>query len=300
MADTPDWASLRDTGYVVARGLFSDSQVAALCADYRASEKAADSNYDIRFVSPELVDELTPTLQCAAASAAAGGVDADLVHVGVYISVSSGPGFSQWHQDHESYYALQNHEHYLNVWVPIIKPDVHKSNLSIIPFDALKARSPKLHDRLFGGGAGRFETVKGRHWWVDDSTGVSEALDFHFDELGTAPELAAGDALIMRGDMCHRTQDTSTQRVAVSIRVVQSASHVTRKRLVKGCIVKYIRMSRAPVQYAAMLDCFRVARTNDLTIGEVVAMMREGKVQRSTSRMFPLRLLAEKLRASIA
>lgn len=296
---TPDWASLKEKGFVVARGLLSEEQVAALCAEYRASGESPNRNYDMRNVSAELTERLAPTLLQAAAHASAGGVDADTLYVGVYISVNSGPGFSQWHQDHESYYLYQNHEHYLNVWIPIIKPDPHRSNLSIVPFDALKARAPALHDRLVGRGAGRFETIKGRYWWIDDADRSHHALDFHLDELATAPELAAGDALVMRGDACHRRQDGDTQRVAVSFRVLRSESRLTRERLVRGGLVKYIRMMRAPHPYAAMLNCFRTAGRNDITVGQFLEMTEGGRLE-AASWTFPFRLLAEKVRASMS
>jgi hypothetical protein len=191
---------------------------------------------------------------------------------------------------------FQNHRDYLNIWVPIIKPELDKSNLSIIPFDAIKARSASLHDRLAGGGATDFVTHKGRHWLVDNMNGRRFDIGFDLGELSVTPQLAAGDALIFRGDIVHRTQDVLTQRVAASFRIMRSASPVSRKRFVRGSWRKYRMMVQAPQMYATILDCFEEARSEELTVHHLVEWMRTRGMS-ADSRVFPLRLLGEKARS---
>jgi len=56
-------------------------------------------------------------------------------------------------------------------------------------------------------------------------------VDFDLDALAVTPSLSAGDLLLMRGDLIHKTQDADTQRVSTSIRVTYSKKTITRERL---------------------------------------------------------------------
>jgi hypothetical protein len=57
-------------------------------------------------------------------------------------------------------------------------------------------------------------------------------LSCDFDEIGDTPQLEAGDLLLLRGDVFHKTQDTDTDRIAISFRMVNSKTIVRRSSLV--------------------------------------------------------------------
>ena len=50
----------------------------------------------------------------------------------------------------------------------------------------------------------------------------------HFDEIAQTPHLREGDALLFRMDLFHQTQDTETERVALSLRMVDNELPCTR------------------------------------------------------------------------
>jgi hypothetical protein len=42
-----------------------------------------------------------------------------------------------WHQDHEPYYVLQQTQNYINMYIPLVKPDPELSGLCLVPLDKL-------------------------------------------------------------------------------------------------------------------------------------------------------------------
>ena len=64
-------------------------------------------------------------------------------------------------------------------------------------------------------GAGFFHDVAGGTLAVNEDRGAARFANVRMEELAVTPHLAAGDLLLMRGDIVHRTQDTDTARVAL-------------------------------------------------------------------------------------
>lgn len=58
-----------------------------------------------------------------------------------------------WHQDRENYWMWNDVKNYLNFYIPVVKPIVEKSNLTVVPLDRLHSRAPEIHDRLISRGA---------------------------------------------------------------------------------------------------------------------------------------------------
>lgn len=133
-----------------------------------------------------------------------------------------------------------DHHHMLNFWIPIVKTEVSKSNLSLVPFDRLRERSEAAYEVMFGGGGCRFIPESGRTAVFANDGQIFEAdtpaeptlwLDFDVEELVVTPQLAAGDCLLLRGDLPHRTQDADSERVAASVRVTYSGKTVDRTKV---------------------------------------------------------------------
>jgi hypothetical protein len=70
-----------------------------------------------------------------------------------------------------------------------------------------------------GFGARRLMSENNRTYALDDNNG-GHRTNFSFDltELSVSPAISVGDVLVMRGDTIHRSQDTNTHRIAISIR----------------------------------------------------------------------------------
>ena len=123
---------------------------------------------------------------------------------------------NDWHQDHKQLLYYKDAFNAINLWIPLVKPDEHKSGLGIIPFSKL---SPTDITYFKGFGARRIVSENNRTYSLDDTNG-GHRTDFSFDlnELSVFPAISVGDVLVMRGDTIHKSQDADTHRIAMSIR----------------------------------------------------------------------------------
>ena len=196
---------------------------------------------------------------------------------GTYFSTEKGINFG-WHQDHESYFVNQTHQHYLNIYIPIKKPQLNRTNLCVIPIDRFRERAPEAWSALEWGGASTAQIEDGRTTISDDHAGgVRTTLDFELEELCETPTLAAGDALLLRGDIFHRTQDNDTARVALSVRAFNPDIKVTKEHYEQSCRAKRSFQENNPM-YGAISQAFQNRRTMNLS--ELLAFMFKARQAR--------------------
>ncbi|HEY3999258.1 MAG TPA: phytanoyl-CoA dioxygenase family protein, partial [Candidatus Xenobia bacterium] len=222
----PSWADLESKGYVVVRSWASPDEVTRLREDFEAQPLDGNKNYTLKLLGPGIIEWLTGKLHDTASQVRSHtDIRADMLAFPppVYFAIDLGTNFP-WHQDHESFFLLQEHYHYLNFYLAVVKPRPDKSNLAVIPFDRLQKLSPTFHDRVKGGGASHIMNwIEGQPaLFVDDQTGQTTVLSFDPEQAAAIPELEAGDLLIIRGDMFHRTQDVETHRISASFRMADS------------------------------------------------------------------------------
>lgn len=178
-----------------------------------------------------------------------------------------------WHQDHESFFAIQNHYDYLNFYISIKKPRKDKSNLSIIPFDVLEKESPRTFRMVVRGGAARFSSVRDRTLVYFDDTGAVHLMERDLNQLAHTPELDAGDLLLLRGDIIHCTQDTATDRVSLSFRAANAETQVHRSRLADGGPVKAWMMMNDARTYERMFKAFDASGKSAVGFAELQQAM---------------------------
>jgi hypothetical protein len=124
-----------------------------------------------------------------------------------------------WHQDDDTEQYHGKLYRSVNFWMPILKPDPAKSGLCLISPLKLKQISQAAYDGVIGrGDIGFIEetnktTVINRH-----SHEVICTFNFEIEPLAVSPVLYAGDLLLFRGDVPHRTQDHDTYRIAIGVR----------------------------------------------------------------------------------
>jgi hypothetical protein len=254
--DEVDWSAMKRRGALVVPGFLDEETLRALRSDYASRTRLQNRNLGLKEVSAALSAQLLDRMRAVAARIRdAAGIEADWLTGGQYFAIELGVN-EPWHQDHESYFLYQEHYHYLNFWIPIVKPEPSRSNLSFIPYDALGARAPWLRDRLLGGGASRGLVEQGRDLIQFDDRGGRTQLDFALDELAECPAMNAGDLLLLRGDVLHRTQDATTPRVSVSFRLINSKSRVSRRRLSMGSPKKLGMMLKSPGPTAGLCTAF--------------------------------------------
>jgi hypothetical protein len=265
---------LETRGFVHIRGFLSADEVRLLQDDHARTTLDANGNFNSKSPSAEVMAALTPRFDDVLRQVrATTSVRADVYvpDTSVYFAVGSAAGVNfPWHQDHESFFIVQNHFDYVNFYMPIVKPDPAKSNVCIIPFDVLKREAPKAHDFLVGNGAGHFVPVAGRWLATNDERGGVRVINADLEALAVTPQLAVGDLLLMRGDIVHRTQDADTSRVALSWRAASGSTVVRRDRLAAGGVRKAQMMRRHTEPYQKMINAFDSAHKDEMPLAELL------------------------------
>ncbi len=268
------WSDLRTKGYVVAPGFLSAHELRILADEFGnvARSETLNPNFGgLRYASGETRALFAPKLVAAAARAT--GAPLDKVRTGIFYSTRLGIEFD-WHTDSSSYYIYPQ---YLNFWIPLVKPDRNKSGLSIVDFEAFSARCPELAKHFAGRGSTRVIPRDGKTVFYDnDKLRYFTVDDPHLmDSLAISPELGAGDLLLLRSDVFHRTQDSDTDRLAISFRLVDSSAMVTRQMLMNMGPAKFNNMARMRTHFVKRFATFDVARRDSLTVSEYDAIYYE-------------------------
>lgn len=115
-----------------------------------------------------------------------------------------------------------------------MKSEVAHANLCVVPFDRLETAIPAYVEALKGSGAKLFYPQGGVTLVCDQDSGEEFVLPVNLEELSVIPLLEPGDLLLPRGDVIHRTQDASIERVAVSFRWTHAESRISKARLLSG------------------------------------------------------------------
>lgn len=227
---------LHTRGYVHVPSFLSERELKVLQDDYNSQRVLRENeNYDLRAISDEpAIAALRPSIESLMSEARAHGIQVDILSGGAYFSTAGKQHF-KWHQDHESYYMYQQHYHYLNVYLPVIKPEKHLTNLALLPFDVIAEHCPEMHDKLTGRGATYYFAKDGKTMVYDtEQDRKLGEFPFDIDELAYVPELQEGDLLLLRGDMIHATADTETERCSASIRLINGSGKISKKKFFHG------------------------------------------------------------------
>lgn len=297
---SPSYHHLESRGFLVVPGFLPESVLGQLRDDYARQPLAANRNYGLSMPSPYATATVLPLVRDVLRDVQAQtNLKPDAPAGAAYFATGRGVNFA-WHQDHESFFSQQNHYDYLNFYVPIIKPRPDKSNLSIVPFDVLERECPKTYRRVVRGGAARFIRVGTRRLVFCDDVGTVHLMRRDIEALAETPPLSAGDLLLLRGDMIHRTQDADTDRVALSLRASSSGTIVRRRQLARGSWHKARMMARNAATYQHMFETFERAHRDEMPLDELSALMRaSAEPAPKGERQFLKMLLAEKRRAHV-
>jgi hypothetical protein len=172
----------------------------------------------------------------------------------------------KWHQDHESFYIWQHHYDSINFYMPLIKPDKNQTGLSIVPMDRLAAEIPDSINHIVGQGAKSFPTSNTMTRVLDEVTGSETCWNFDINDLAIHPTLSAGDLLLLRGDVIHKTQDLNTKRLAISFRSFNSDATISKAKLVcPGSYKKQRFIENNPEPYKILLSMFDELNTDSIT-----------------------------------
>lgn len=241
MHDRYDITDLETRGFLVIKNFLQDLEIALLLQDYHKQLGNGSNHVTIKKYSllkageHDLTDKIKTVVDQINSCT---DISIDLVGPsGMYFDTNLVD--TTWHQDHESYYIWQTGYHQVNFWMPLIKPCESQSGLKVIPMDRLKMQMGDLFDQLIlDKGAKRFVTSDNITHVFDDEQGTEFDLPFSLDDFAEIPSMNAGDVLLMRGDVIHATQDTTTHRVSLSVRTVDGTRTIQREKFFNQCSMK--------------------------------------------------------------
>ena len=231
-----DYSSLNTKGYLVIPDILSVHDLEQMKRDYVAIKdkfkNPANKNY-IGMIPNTIHQQLTGHLHNISRSA---NLKINTFYSKAITYFDSSFVNFNWHIDHEMYYMYQNSNSILNFWFPLIKPTPTTSGLTILPHDVFKRLAPAVfEERILNKGAKRFRVLEGKTVLYDDEIGDTVTLDFDINEHSETPPVMPGDLLLLKGDVAHRTQEASIDRVAFSIRAIDEDVVITKEKFYSGC-----------------------------------------------------------------
>ena len=254
------WQDLQTKGYVVIRQALSPELVETLVADFGRGARPHEYPHGFKLVSRRALNQIRPLIE-SFLEEVRGQTDLEVDTINFltyshYVTTELADKVSCLHQDFDLDYQLTGeHVNYLNFWTPIIKPERERSNLRVVPLDALPLET---RDRLVGGGGHRFRVEAGRT--VVEGRGERFELDVDIEERGVDLPTSAGDLVVLRGDVPHRTQDVDTLRVAASVRATASNKIISKSR----------SEMEDPRLQKMLQECFQTLGRDAVTVGEFV------------------------------
>jgi ectoine hydroxylase-related dioxygenase (phytanoyl-CoA dioxygenase family) len=165
-----------------------------------------------------------------------------------------------WHQDTDTAFKYQDLYNSINVWIPIVKTNADQCGLHLLPFDVLKQLNSSLWERMVGTGASCVvPNGQNTHVWFQEDN-QQMPLGFDITDYAVTPSVLPGDAIILRGDVCHASQVGESRRVALSFRCFNPRGVIYRDRFFAGSEVKKKFIAGNPI-YNKVIRAFESAAT---------------------------------------
>jgi len=249
--------SIENTGYCVIKNFVNEHELDILITNYNSNRvNIVNKNYSVNSVSNETVAILFPKLeQLAKTVSEHTSIKVDMLTDDCAFPDNSKINFG-WHQEHESYYKFQQLHNYINLYIPIIKQEATRSGLAVVPADRLKASVPNDQFQIMSRGAAHYSCTENQSILHDDVFDEKFNISVSLDKIKHVPEILPGDLLVLRGTTIHKTQDTDTHRVAVSIRLTSSFDKINKNILLAGGQTKQRYMSNNSKIYQNMHNFF--------------------------------------------
>ena len=134
-----------------------------------------------------------------------------------------------WHVDQGTYSICGTHHAMLNLYLAVHKTVPEKSNLSVLPWPAFEKASPAFAKRMKDKGSFCWlwgekdnpERPDPSVIYMHDQRSMSHAeIGPDPNSIAYTPHLNAGDLLILKQDLPHKTQDNETARIAFTAKAV--------------------------------------------------------------------------------
>lgn len=228
-----NFKDLETIGFLVVKNFFNEEEISLMKTDYSFTlTSAKNKNYDISVPSTSLIEKLLPKLNDLIKNIK----DNTNILVDIYTNETMFTDNTkinfEWHQDHESYYILQQSYNYINCYIPVIKTNKNVSGLSLIPMNYIKENHGFLFNKIFNKGAQQVNKEENNMLRIYNAeTDETYRYKFDIEAASVSPDLSEGDILLIRGDVLHKTQDTNEHRVALSIRFTDGNCFIFKNKI---------------------------------------------------------------------
>jgi hypothetical protein len=298
------WTELQTRGFVVVRSLLSPAEVDEVRRAYEQSRRGETlyvsmvaKPQDVKFVASRLAT-LLPAIREAT------DIQTDTLSEEGFFFPTEYTKLG-WHTDHKSYYTVQDHYHYLNFWMPILKPRPDKSGLGLVPMDRLREAAPEVFAAVVRRGAASVQDGVLRYETDDGRIRSLPCPDSLVNAIAAAPDVSPGDVIVARTDVLHKTQDAETTRVALTMRGMWSQQPLSKKTLLTGSPEKHQRMLAEPLAFRGLLACFWIKGRSRITLADCRecferVLRREWRASLlavAATVLFPLVLLPHRIRS---
>jgi hypothetical protein len=273
---------LETRGFILLKNIIPPSEIELLNKEYGNLIKKSSTNNNYSYVRKSCVKNnigtiipqfITDSMHLISQET---NINCDTLLEGYYWPTGKNGGAFPWHQDHEPYYMNELNYNYLNFYIMLRKDVPEYSNLALVPFDKLSENLRLLLERRGGTQFGPGKNIRERIVSLgpydkksfgnmginlmdkydfimrDSMNGEVLELPINFDDIKYSPNLIAGDMLIIRGDVIHKTNDMLTERLAISLRCVNKKEctlHLNKLFILSSNKNKPITTHKAKVMY---------------------------------------------------
>eukprot|EP00747_Dinoflagellata_sp_TGD_P032951 gnl/TRDRNA2_/TRDRNA2_136310_c2_seq2.p1 gnl/TRDRNA2_/TRDRNA2_136310_c2~~gnl/TRDRNA2_/TRDRNA2_136310_c2_seq2.p1 ORF type:complete len:431 (+),score=42.15 gnl/TRDRNA2_/TRDRNA2_136310_c2_seq2:538-1830(+) len=194
-----------------------------------------------------------------------------------------------WHQDYSSFMGVEEHVHYLNVYIPLEFFDrPSKLNaLSVLPRHLFSQCRSKNHPNGLpynvstNGGMNKWKPE-----WARWSGGTMNDLDYPndcIDSLSCALETPVGDILLFRGDTIHKSGHT--HKIAMSLRLVPTDT-LFKKHLILKRNCASLQFATSSRFYSYLLAEMKARGVDELSVFDEARHIANVDLIKNTSAMF--------------
>ena len=264
-----DLKDLETIGYVYIPNFLSATEIKLLVSEYKHSKIVDNKNYAL--VHSEIAKKILGKKVKALMDQVTAETCLTIDHITPTVNYTDTKNlFFDWHQDHESYYVYQQSKNHLNFYIPVIKPDPGLSGMSLVPMDKVCEYlvGPQI-ERIVNYGATRFVPHSTYTHVIDEETGKDFNIPVNLNTISVTPQLNAGDLLLIRGDVIHKTQDNSTHRVAISVRAINGNAPVSKEKLQTGCEKKKKYITSNQPYYDSIFELFETSKTDIIMSSDI-------------------------------
>lgn len=240
---TTNFKLLETKGFLVIPSFLSHYEVSDLLETYnKLKETSVSSNKNFPILHSQPNDSIKTKIRSLLNDIVQNSnIKVDLLIDGItYIDISLPENlsvFKYWHQDHDLYYQCQDLYNFVHCWIPIKKPQLDQFNLSLIPQDILSSYIPEIYqDSILGKGQFTFYPFGTKTIVEHHDSHKKFLIDVNIDTIQETPYVNAGDLVLYRGDVIHKTQSSNgvPDRISINIRSAYSETVVTKENFYSG------------------------------------------------------------------